>query len=194
MIETSKSFIHWNYFLAIESDLEKLSRYIEFIDTNFKTYSIELAYLLLASSSEIDVVLKQLCFLLSPEEKKENIDDYRKIIKSKLPEFVNECIYINRHGIFVKPWENWNKDSKPDWWHSYNNVKHERDKYFNEANLGNTIRSVGGLLITSYYYYKKLFEKEAGGVLEPKKVTERLQPKSNFMELNSKFYYDIVVY
>jgi hypothetical protein len=58
MIDVSKSFIHWNYFLAIESDLENLSRYIEFIDTNFKTYSIELAHLLLASSSEIDVVLK----------------------------------------------------------------------------------------------------------------------------------------
>ncbi len=193
MIEVSKSFIHWNYFLAIESDLENLSRYIEFSEANFNTYSIELAHLLLASSSEIDVVLKELCSLLSPEEKKENIDDYRKIIKGKLPEFANESIYINRFSICVKPWDNWNGDNNPDWWKSYNNVKHQRNLYFDQANLGNTIRSVGGLLIASYYYYKKLFERESGITLEPKKVTEKLHQKSKFVQLNSAFYYDIVV-
>ncbi len=30
---------HWNYFLAIEKDLENLSRYIEFSDANLGTYS-----------------------------------------------------------------------------------------------------------------------------------------------------------
>ncbi len=193
MVKTTKSLIHWNYFLAIESDLENLSRYIEFIDANFKTYSIELAHLLLASSSESDVVLKQLCALLSPKERRKTIDDYRKIIKSNLPEFINESIYINRYGISVKPWDNWNDDSNPYWWISYNQVKHKRNVYFDQANLEHTISSVGGLLVTSYYYYKKLFEREYGALLEPKKVTEKLQPKSRFMQLDSRFYYDNVV-
>ena len=99
MIEVSKSLIHWNYFLALEKDLEATSRYIEFIETNFKTYSIELAHLLLASSSEIDVVIKGLCALIAPGEERNNINDYRAIIKSHLPEFINESIYINRCGI-----------------------------------------------------------------------------------------------
>ena len=197
MITTSKSFIHWNYFLALESDLENVSRYIEFIDANYKTYSIELAHLLLASSSECDVVLKELCALLSPEEvpsKKEeiNINYYRTIIKSKLPEFINEPIHINRYGISVKPWENWNSETNPDWWGSNNKVKHERNQYFNEANLRHVISSVGGLLIACYYYYKNLFEIESTRTLQPQTVTEKLQQRSNFMQLSSSFYHNYV--
>ena len=193
MIEVSKSFIHWNYFLALENDLENLSRYIEFVDANLQTYSIELAHLLLASSSEIDVVIKELCSLLSPNDKRENIDDYRKIIKNTLPAFINEKIYINRYGISVKPWENWNEDINPNWWKSYNNVKHQRNLYFNEANLENTIRSTGALLVTTYYYYKKLFEQEVGAIVEPKKITEKLKQKSKFVQLGNGYYYDILV-
>lgn len=195
MITTSKSFIHWNYFLALESDLENVSRYIEFIDANFNTYSIELAHLLLASSSECDVVLKELCALLSPKEKgRKDINFYRRVIKSNLPEFINEPIFINRYSISVKPWDNWNNDTNPYWWKSYNNVKHERNQYFNEANLHNTICSIGGLLITCYYYYKKRFEKESNKVMQSTKVTEKLQQRSNFMQLSSSFYHNYVYY
>jgi hypothetical protein len=35
---------HWNYFLALEKDLETVSRYIEFSRDNLNTYSIELAH------------------------------------------------------------------------------------------------------------------------------------------------------
>lgn len=193
MITTSKSFIHWNYFLALESDLENVSRYIEFIDANFDTYSIELAHLLLASSSECDVVLKELCAVLSPKKKTKNIDDYRKIIKSNLPEFINQSIFIDRYNISVEPWDNWNKDKNPYWWTSYNNVKHERNQYFNQACLRHVISSVGGLLIACYYYYKKLFERESGRMIEPKIVTDKLQQKSKFVKLNKDFYFDNVV-
>ncbi|GEM_PF-733291 len=42
---------HWNYYLAIESDLENLTRYIEFHPDNFATYSIENAKLLMTATS-----------------------------------------------------------------------------------------------------------------------------------------------
>jgi len=45
-IQQRKSLNHWNYFLAIESDLEAVSRYIEPCKANFKTYSIEQARIL----------------------------------------------------------------------------------------------------------------------------------------------------
>ena len=193
MIKTSKPFIYWNYFIALESDLEDVSRYIEFNKDNFSTYSIELAHLLLASSSEVDVVIKELCKLISPGEKIENINDYKGIIKKHLPDFINETIYINRYEISVKPWVNWNNEENPDWWKSYNNVKHKRNLYFNQANLQNTIRSIGALLITNYYYYKKLFEQESGSSLDPKKVTGRLQQKSKFVQLDSSYYFSTIV-
>ncbi len=72
---------HWNYFLAIEKDLEHLSRYIEFAKDNLGTYSIELTHILLSASSEIDVIMKQLCTLINPSKTTNNINDYKEIIK-----------------------------------------------------------------------------------------------------------------
>jgi len=193
MIEVSKSLIHWNYFLALEKDLEETSRYIEFIKSNFKTYSIELAHLLLASLSEIDVVIKRLCALIAPAEEMNNINDYRKIIKSHLHEFINESIFINRYGISLKPWDSWLGEENPNWWSSYNNVKHKRDMYFDQANLGNVIRSMGALLITNYHFYKKQYEHKQHRVFEPKDIFYKLQLKSEFIQLDASYYWDVVV-
>ena len=59
-IEEINKLVHWNYFLAFDSDAEKLSRYIEFTTDNFEAYSIELVRLLLSAASEVDVVAKLL--------------------------------------------------------------------------------------------------------------------------------------
>jgi len=194
MISVSKTLKHWNYYLALENDLEKLSRYIEFDKNNFQTFSIELAHLLLASSAEVDVVMKELCTLLLPEAKAENIIQYQKVIQEKLPNLIDEDIFINRYGISVKPWTNWNTDeSSPNWWKSYNKVKHERDKYFSRANLQHTINALGALLIVNYHYYKILFEQEKCATVEPRFVTDKLQDKFPFVELNNVYYYDFLV-
>ena len=60
-IATDSKKIHGNYFLALEHDLEVISRYIKFREENFDVFSIELARLLLASASEVDVIAKLLC-------------------------------------------------------------------------------------------------------------------------------------
>jgi hypothetical protein len=69
MINEEAKLVHWNYFLAFDSDAEKLSRYIEFTKENEKTYSIELVRLLLSTASEVDVVAKLLCNKVCPSEK-----------------------------------------------------------------------------------------------------------------------------
>src|SRR4030042_3801372 len=188
MITVSKSHIYWNYFIALENDLEVVSRYIEFIDNNFNTYSIELASLLLSSSSEIDVIMKELCGLLVPGKKANNIDDYRHIIKSHQPNFVDEPVYIYRYGLTLNPWSNWRGDINPDWWKSYNNVKHKRNLFFNEANLKNVLNSLGSLLSTIFYYYREEFGKEKGQVQEAITITRELQPESKLFRLRNDYY------
>jgi hypothetical protein len=96
----------WNYFLAIERDLEHLSRYIEFAHGNLSAYSIELTHILLSTSSEVDVIMKQLCYLLDRAREYENINDYREVIQSKFAYFINEEVRIDRFGLSFKPWEN----------------------------------------------------------------------------------------
>jgi len=125
---------HWNYFLAIEKDLEAISRYIEFSEANLNTYSIELTHILLSASSEIDVIMKQLCTLIDPEKKTNNIDDYKSVIQSHLSSFIVEEITIDRYGLIAKPWESWKGTENPIWWRGYNNVKHQRNTHFKEAN------------------------------------------------------------
>jgi hypothetical protein len=65
MIKVKANKLHWNYFLALEQDLEAASRYIEFCDANLKVFSIELAHLLLAAASEVDVLAKCICEIVA---------------------------------------------------------------------------------------------------------------------------------
>jgi len=182
---------HWNYFLAIEKDLENLTRYIEFSKNNLQTYSIEIAHILLSSSSEVDVMLKQFCKLIEPNAHPERINDYKSIILSSGSDIVNQKILISRYGLEYKPFENWIiNDENSDWWKSYNKVKHNRNSFYHQANLQNVANSVGALLLVNILYYEKLFSRndnqESIGLLE---TTSKLNPESSFIKIPSIHYY-----
>jgi hypothetical protein len=51
-IQSAATKRHWNVFLAIEDDVTTLSRFIEFDASNFYCFSLEIARILLAASSE----------------------------------------------------------------------------------------------------------------------------------------------
>lgn len=184
---------HWNYFLAIEKNLENVSRYIEFSNANLKTYSIELTYILLSASSEVDVIMKQLCTLIDSSRTTHNINDYKIIIQNHLSGFINEEICIDRFGLSYKPWDSWNGAQSPEWWRSYNNVKHQRNDHFHEANLQNTINAVGALLISVVYFYKLSFSSEAGRQISFRETTRQLESYTSFMRINADYYYSFVI-
>lgn len=182
-----KDLIHWNYFIALEKDLETISRFVEFCTNNESTYSIEFAKLLMAASSEVDVVLKLLCKLKNLSY--DNINQYRECIKVHYPAMINESIYLERFSMNMKPWDNWNSSNakNPDWWKSYNNVKHERNINYHKANLKNTINSMGTLLIVLIYYYK---EKDS---MSFKDTTRALLPTSSLLSLEREYYNSVLI-
>ena len=192
MITFSTPKHHWNYFLAIEKDLEHLSRYIEFAKPNLATYSIELAHILLSASSEVDVIMKQLCALVDTTET-DNINEYKAVIQKHISSIINEEILIERFGLLFKPLENWKGTTNPDWWKGYNKVKHERNEHYHEANLQNTINAVGALLLVVTYYYKHAFSKEAGHEIDFRETTRQLQPESTFISINANYYYSTLI-
>ena len=191
MIEIHTTLGFWNYYLSIEDDLRNITRFIDFSDNNLSTYSIELARLLLAASSEIDVTLKKLCLFLDKTKNPNNINDYKNIIIDKCNQMINEEIIIHRYGLKSKPWSNWENGNNPYWWKSHNNVKHERNAYFKEANLKNTINAIGALYIINIYYYKFKFSKVLGSPFTFKETTLRLQPLSTFIKINADYYNSI---
>jgi hypothetical protein len=174
MIAEGEKHIHYNYFLAIESDTEKLSRYVEFTNDNFKTYSIEIAHLLLATASEVDVVAKILCKKIDPTAQAEKISEYRKILKPAYPKIQEIKVLITRYGLKLEPWSNWKGNKTPDWWISYNKVKHERNKHFEQANLKNALNAVAGLFVLLLFLYR---DDAVNGTLVPSPTLFRIDER-----------------
>lgn len=189
MISFTDSNRYWSYYLAIENQLENISRYIEFDDSNQFTYSIELARILLSASSEVDVLMKQFCKLLDSSSRTSSINAYRECVTTLCPNFARENAYIGRFGLSMSPWDNWIGSTNPDWWTGYNKVKHHRDEHFTKANLKNAINAVAALHILVVYFYKYDFSLKAGISISFCQVTRDLVPESSFIRLGSEFYY-----
>ncbi len=154
VIHHSKSLIHYNYFIALDADVENLSRFIELNPDNYPAYSIEMAHLILAAASEVDVVAKLICKKVNPESKAENITQYKSVIKKAFPQLCEIKVLMPRYNFTLEPWINWKSNKKPEWWDYYNKVKHERNKYFKQANLKNTLNAVAGLYVTILHFYQ----------------------------------------
>lgn len=206
--------LHWNYFLALERDLESISRYIEFCPSNLNTYSIELAHLLFSAASEVDTLAKCICNILDPNAHPRNINEYRDIIKAAeenetygfglsnaiKPKVLKEehkqrlsalNVYIPRYSLQFTPWESWTQNQNPDWWTSYNQVKHQRNQHFNKATLSNASNALAGLLAFNYLHFRLERCKsnlEDRWHYKGKKVTRHMQPESTFLRFKSAFY------
>ncbi|WP_127520888.1 hypothetical protein [Mesorhizobium sp. Z1-4] len=187
VITANASPVHLNYYEAIEQDLQQVARFVEFNKDNYGTYSIELAHLLIAASSEVDVVLKMICDLLDSSAPRSNIVEYQEVVMKNYPDVAHEKCHIARYGMSFAPFDNWTRHppANPDWWRANNKVKHQRDANFSEANLQHTVNAVGALLICVVHYYRLLrFTKTT----DLKKVTNEMGIKRRFLSLDDTAY------
>ncbi len=156
---------HWNYLLAFDADLVGLSRYVEFHQRNFNCFSLEIARVLLASAAEVDVVSKLLCKAINPKSRADNILEYRDTIRLAFPHIAMFEVFMPRFGLHLRPWSEWKKkEGVPLWWSDYNKVKHQRNAYFERANLKNALNAVAGLFVMVLHLYG---ERAGLGGLEP---------------------------
>jgi hypothetical protein len=187
-ILVAPSKLHWNYFLALERDMEVVARFIEFRAENFGVFSIELAHLLFAAASEVDVVAKLLCKQVAPERSCRNINEYRRVLLAHMPELPHEKVFIPRYGLDFEPWSSWEDAKNPVWWGAYNNVKHKRDAHFHEATLQNSLNALGALLLLTVRYYSIALAVPAQGALLLKDTTMQLLPESSLLRLDASHY------
>ena len=170
------SYPHWEYFLALDADLERAVHFIALEVANFSAYSIEFARILFSACSEIDVIAKALCAKVAPQASCKNIDDYRTVITKEYPNFPTVKAAIPRYDLEFQPWMDWQSGTNPVWWRSHTNVKHERTKYFPEANLENSLNALAGLFLLVLYYY------------QPALYDHHLLPWPNLFHLHSDHY------
>ena len=157
-IQQGNSLNHWNYFLALESDIEAVSRFIEPCEDNYQTYSQELARVLIASASEIDVLLKGISEQINPAVRADNIGRYETVIRASLPQVFDFKLHIPRWGLELTPWIDWTANNPPLWWTACNKVKHHRITEYKRANLKHALNSVGALFIANLYFHRQYAE------------------------------------
>lgn len=144
----------WNYFLALDDDVARLSRYLDITEDNFNSYSLELARILFVAASEIDVIAKRLCQKLNLDSKAKCIEQYRKTILPKYPQIKGALVEMPRFGLVLDPWGQWDKNISPIWWTAYNKVKHHRNTHFFQASLENALNAIAGLFILLLFFYR----------------------------------------
>lgn len=143
---------YWRYYRELEKEFLSTARYVEFVEDNFSTYSVEFLKLYQAVCSEIDVVGKMMASKANPafnaKSRNNNIykwwyeiqdfyyftEEYSDAVKTNLKLQDFECSFI---GIYkICPWKGFRivknnsqycrSEGLPDWWSDYNDVKHKR--------------------------------------------------------------------
>ena len=197
-LESFKNCI-WNHYLYIEREFIKTGYYVSFSKKNFKTFSDVYFSLLQLIGSEIDVVLKEICycFIIPKANKMKNINNYCEIIISNIPNFTCEAVSFLPLQLALVPWDNWcyskNKTkafskecykysgNSPKWWQVYNKTKHNRvssnqgGMNFELANLENVLYSLAALYLSELELYSLLLlrsENESNMFITPSRIFE----------------------
>lgn len=131
-------------------DLYELFNYIEPSDNNISVYSHRIFELFLRTATEFESNCKSILMdnNYPKNVKKMDILDYYKIASvARLQEY--RVIFHRWESVKeFKPFDNWNPAAQAPlaWYQSYNTVKHNRYSHFIEANFGNLMNSIAGLL------------------------------------------------
>lgn len=181
---TFESFIknYWNYYLELERQLIQAKQYVEFDESNFKSFSIEYLKLLQITCSEIDAVGKIIANYYDEKFyliKYANIPKWGFVIQNNIKD-INILKVLFNKDIELLPWSKWKyedfKDKKnqtryrlkkgcetPFWWTAYNAVKHERMSYdennkknYLRANLKNLIYAMSALFVLETAFINEL--------------------------------------
>jgi hypothetical protein len=183
----TRSKVHWNFFTALEQDVETLARFVEPVQQNDKTYSLEMCRILFAAAAECEVVLKEIAKLFSCPSDRYDIKDLQRAIMQHMPDLAAEKVFIKRYGLELDPWKNWRSSQTPDWWTGYNKVKHQRLNNYDEGNLTNALNAVGALKIAVIFYYRKEFA-GGGAIISFQDTLEQLSPESRLFFLADERY------
>lgn len=166
MMTSEEIMNHWRFFLSLERDFIELQDFIEITPANFNVYSLQLSKILQSSCAEIDSVLRLLCSQVdsscnfaNAHDRNGKIHEYSKVILKRFPDFKKAEIFLPHLIESVQPWSGWSQKKAPDWWRSYNLVKHYRHSNFSEATLKNVIHSMCALMLAILYLYRLVAQK-----------------------------------
>ena len=164
--------------VSLMSRLTAAFQYVDPDQANQGTFGTEFRNILILSATEFEAQCKGILRANSysfSDEKYWKTTDY-----VKLEAAARLADYSIRFAAYpwiepICPFKSWNPDQPTqslDWYHAYNDVKHDREKNFKRANLNFAIKSVGAVAIMGLAQYGIDFFRRSslGDVLE---VVER---------------------
>jgi hypothetical protein len=141
---------HVRALLLIQKDIRDLFDYVEPVDENERCYSYRIHELLMRSCIEVEsnckAILSENGYMRSGDW---NRGDYRKLNAThRLSSFKVKLPVWHGNNAVRTPFAPWGSPSAGDlpWYDAYNAAKHDRHKQFKEANFGNLIDAVAGLV------------------------------------------------
>lgn len=203
---------YWGYFLELEEQLKNTKRYVEFSRANRKAYSVEYLKLYQAVCSEIDVVGKEIACYITPnfKTKDANVKKWGFEVQKQFS-FIKDIKIRFDNELDFSPFLNWiyeqristDKNGKKrtnlaivedkkaiQWWHTYNDIKHQRvglitgTNNYTEANQGNLLEAFSALFLLETVFIAFLEKKEGKQIEHEGSQLFRLE---NPGDLNSKF-------
>jgi hypothetical protein len=131
-------------------DFETITEFVEPANPNAKTYSHRLYELILRACTDFESVCRDR--LESQKYGKSRHDmtiaDYAALEETLHLSDEEVVLYLWRPApLLLRPFKEWQGASKsnPKWYGSYNAVKHNRSKQFEQANLSNCVLAIAGL-------------------------------------------------
>ncbi len=152
------SLYYWRAYLKLENELLNLSDDIYFDDYQAKTYSFNIANLIVRCMTEYESIAKSIYRRhkeKEPESMKKCITELEELWKlsDKCVELISTNMYFSQEfAVFFKPLS-YKSGDKNDFYSAYNAVKHDRLKNINKASVRMLILAMSGLFLLNIYYY-----------------------------------------
>lgn len=155
---------NWHTYTYLENRLLETSRFITLTPSNLCTWSENLADLLILTGSAVDTFFRDMRLCPNVSTCKEVIDVEKRVKEEKrknwdVGDFMEayEPLYeLSKNEVTlpfglsdswaIRPFEDFGS-KPPAWWIAYNHVKHEYYEKIAEANLGNVVNALGGLMV-----------------------------------------------
>lgn len=149
-LEKSIPYVHWEFYLDIESDLLRTAKYVDFCEDHRKVYSVAFARTLISASAEFEVVCKAVCETIKLSKKLPaqcKIHHLRDAMSIWDKDFQVAAVRTKSGRFIVRPFSGWFPDGQLSWWKAYNDVKHARHEKYLNGNLENALYSAAALFL-----------------------------------------------
>lgn len=159
----------WNYYLHLEEDFIKLTRYIAVHKDNYKTFSDEIHKQLLSVAMEFENLNKKISKELQETlSEKCNISHFTNWLFKDENLWKNIVIKVlySKENIELTPFKKEkfkDKDGKEKeqmlWWKAYNAIKHDRYSSYSDVNFEHLLNALAALNYCEMYLIREIDNK-----------------------------------